>query len=101
MPRLAAGDQVYFTKNDSSIYAFRIGQQSLAESGIRLICAHCDSPTFRIKPNAEMSGDGNIMRLNTEVYGGAILSPWLAAFCCAPPMRCTPIHVCYASTALS
>ena len=76
MPRLAAGEQVYFTKNDSSIYAFRIGQKSIAESGLRLICAHCDSPTFRIKPNAEMVGDGGILRLNTEVYGGAILSTW-------------------------
>jgi len=76
MAKLKAGDQVYFTKNDSSLYAFRIGQKPLAETGVRMICAHCDSPTFRIKPNAEMVGDGNIMRLNTEVYGGAILSTW-------------------------
>ena len=76
MPKLKAGDQVYFTKNDSSLYAFRIGTQPLAESGVRLICAHCDSPTFRIKPRAEMRGDGNIVRLNTEVYGGAIMSTW-------------------------
>lgn len=76
MPQLKAGDQVYFTKNDSSLYAFRIGTKPLAETGVRMICAHCDSPTFRIKPNAEMRGDGNIMRLNTEVYGGAILSTW-------------------------
>lgn len=25
-----------------------------AEVGFKMICAHCDSPTFRIKPNAEM-----------------------------------------------
>jgi aspartyl aminopeptidase len=48
LPSLKAGDKVYFTKNDSSLYAFHIGNQSLAESGLRLICAHCDSPTFRI-----------------------------------------------------
>jgi len=76
MPKLKAGDKVYFTKNDSSLYAFRIGTKPLSETGVRMICAHCDSPTFRIKPNAEMRGDGNIMRLNTEVYGGAILSTW-------------------------
>lgn len=76
MPQLKAGDQIYFTKNDSSLYAFRMGSKPLAETGVRMICAHCDSPTFRIKPNAEMRGDGNIMRLNTEVYGGAILSTW-------------------------
>ena len=76
LPTLKAGDKVYFTKNDSSLYAFHIGNQPLSESGLRLICAHCDSPTFRIKPHAEMFGDGNILRLNTEVYGGAILSTW-------------------------
>lgn len=70
-----AGDQFYVTKNDSSIYAFRIGKKSLAEAGFKLICAHCDSPTFRIKPNPEILKEG-ILQLNTEVYGGAILSTW-------------------------
>lgn len=70
------GQQMYFTKNDSSIYAFRIGKKKLSEAGFHLICAHCDSPTFRIKPNAEMTGEGGITRLNTEVYGGPIMSTW-------------------------
>ena len=70
------GDVFYCTKNDSSIYAFRMGREPLGEAGFRLICAHCDSPTFRIKPNAEMKGDGGVVKLNTEVYGGPILSTW-------------------------
>ena len=71
-----AGDKLYVTKNDSSIYAFHIGQQPMAEAGFRMICAHCDSPTFRIKPNAEMLCEGGIVKLNTEVYGGPIMSTW-------------------------
>lgn len=71
-----AGDKVYVTKNDSSIYAFHIGSKPMAEAGFRLICAHCDSPTFRIKPNAEMTCQGGIVKLNTEVYGGPIMSTW-------------------------
>lgn len=71
-----AGDQIYVTKNDSSIYAFRIGKKPMSEVGFRLICAHCDSPTFRIKPNAEMLCEGGIVKLNTEVYGGPIMSTW-------------------------
>lgn len=71
-----AGDQLYVTKNDSSIYAFRIGNKPMSEVGFRLICAHCDSPTFRIKPNAEMLCEGGIVKLNTEVYGGPIMSTW-------------------------
>ncbi len=77
LPELNAGSKVYTTKNDSSIYAFRIGKKPLGEAGFRLICAHCDSPTFRIKPNAEMTAEGGIVRLNTEVYGGPIMSTWM------------------------
>ena len=76
MPALKAGDTVYFTKNDSSLYALRIGSKPLAEAGFHIVCAHCDSPTFRIKPAAEMHGEGGVVRLNTEVYGGPILSTW-------------------------
>ena len=73
---IQAGDKLYVTKNDSSLYAFHIGRQPMAETGFRLICAHCDSPTFRIKPHAEMTDEGGIVRLNTEVYGGPIMSTW-------------------------
>ena len=71
-----AGDKLYVTKNDSSVYAFHIGRKPLADAGFRMICAHCDSPTFRIKPNAEIICDGGIVKLNTEVYGGPIMSTW-------------------------
>jgi len=73
---LQAGDKFYVTKNDSSVYAFQIGQRPLADVGFHIICAHCDSPTFRIKPNAEMTCEGGIVKLNTEVYGGPIMSTW-------------------------
>lgn len=74
---LKTGDRVYITKNDSSIYAFQMGRKPLADAGFHLVCAHCDSPTFRIKPQAEMTAEGGIVRLNTEVYGGPILSTWM------------------------
>ena len=71
-----AGDKLYVTKNDSSVYAFHIGHKPIAEAGFKMICAHCDSPAFRIKPNAEMLCEGGIVKLNTEVYGGPIMSTW-------------------------
>ena len=74
--KVKAGDKLYVTKNDSSVYAFHIGRKPLADAGFRMICAHCDSPTFRIKPNAEMTCEGGIVKLNTEVYGGPIMSTW-------------------------
>lgn len=73
---LKAGDKVYVTKNDSSVYAFHLGRKPLAETGFHMICAHSASPTFRVKPHAEMAGEGGLVRLNTEVYGGPILSTW-------------------------
>ena len=74
--KIEAGESFFVTKNDSSIYAFQIGKKPLADAGFHMICAHCDSPTFRIKPNAEMLCEGGIVKLNTEVYGGPIMSTW-------------------------
>ena len=74
--KVVAGDKLFVTKNDSSIYAFEMGSKPLADAGFHMICAHCDSPTFRIKPNAEMNCEGGVVKLNTEVYGGPIMSTW-------------------------
>lgn len=65
----------FVTKNDSSLFAFVPGTAPIAEAGFKLICAHSDSPSFRIKPNPEMLNEG-ILKLNTEVYGGPILYTW-------------------------
>ena len=67
--KIVAGDKFFVTKNE-------IGKKTLADAGFHMICAHCDSPTFRIKPNAEMTCEGGIVKLNTEVYGGPIMSTW-------------------------
>ena len=74
--KVKAGDKRYVTKNDSSVFAFEIGKKKLADAGFHMICAHSDSPTFRIKPNAEMQCEGGMVKLNTEVYGGPIMSTW-------------------------
>ena len=73
---MPAGRKFYVKKNDSSLYAFQLGTQPLAEAGFHVVCAHCDSPTFRIKPRAEMACEGGIVKLNVEVYGGPIMSTW-------------------------
>lgn len=76
LDKLQSGDKLYVSKNDSSVYAFEIGIKMLCDAGFHIICAHCDSPTFRIKPNAEMLCEGGLVKLNTEVYGGPIMSTW-------------------------
>ena len=73
---LKKGGKYYVIKNDSAVIAFEIGLGEIEEDGFRLIGAHTDSPGFRIKPNPEMQVEGHYLKLNTEVYGGPILSTW-------------------------
>lgn len=73
---LEPGGKYFTTKNDSAIFAFTVGEEDIANSGIKIIAAHSDSPGFRIKPNAEMLSENGIVKLNTEVYGGPILYTW-------------------------
>ena len=71
------GGKYFVTTNDSAIVAFVVGHGELPKDGFKLIGAHTDSPTFRIKPNPEMVEEGSYLRLNTEVYGGPIINTWL------------------------
>ena len=73
---LKKGGKYYVVKNDSAVIAFEIGVGEIEKDGFRLIGAHTDSPGFRIKPNPEMLIEGQYLKLNTEVYGGPILSTW-------------------------
>ena len=66
----------YFSKNQSSLIAFVVGKGDIQKEGFRLIGAHTDSPTFKIKPKAEIKVENSYLKLNTEGYGGAILNTW-------------------------
>ena len=74
--QIEKGGKYFVTKNHSSLFAFEIGSGEIAEDGFKIVCAHSDSPTFRIKPNAEMPVAGKYLKLNTEVYGGPIMYTW-------------------------
>ena len=72
---LQEGDACYVCRNDSALIAFRIPKTDF--TGFQIIASHCDSPMFRIKPNAEITAEGRYIKLNVEKYGGAVLAPWL------------------------
>ena len=74
--KLTAGGKYFMVKNDSAIFAFVKGNGTPGECGFRIISAHSDSPCFKIKPNPEIYGDGGVVSLNVEKYGGAILYTW-------------------------
>ncbi len=72
---LKKGGKYYVTRNLSSLIAFIIPESA---PGCMLITAsHCDSPVFKIKENAELEVRGSYIQLDTERYGGAILTSWL------------------------
>lgn len=74
---LEKGGSYFTTKNNSALVAFRVGTGDVEKDGFRIIGAHTDSPTFRIKPRPEMVSEGAYLKLNTEVYGGPILNTWM------------------------
>lgn len=96
--KLDEGTGYYVTRNDSSIIAFSLpnaanavreekgpisGQLSRASKGalgikgFHIVASHSDSPTFKIKEEPEFTVEDKYVKLNTERYGGMILSTWL------------------------
>lgn len=63
----------YVVRDGASIIAFVIGDNPLVETGFRIVGAHTDSPSLRLKPKAAFASQG-IAQLGVEVYGGPILA---------------------------
>lgn len=72
--QIEANQAYVVTRNGSSIIAFRTGVD--LTQGIKMVGAHTDSPCLRIKPNPDLNKHG-VKQLGVEVYGGALLHPWL------------------------
>lgn len=70
---LEAGGRYFVIRGGSSIIAFTIGSQALAETGLTMVGAHTDSPGLRLKPRPADDASG-VVRLGVEVYGGPILA---------------------------
>ncbi len=68
-------NKFFVKRNDSSLIAFNVGK-NLESASLKICASHCDSPTFKIKPNSTFYENG-YLKLNVEVYGGAIYYPWL------------------------
>ena len=68
------GGSYYFTRNRSSVVAFTIPYNGF--SHFQIIASHSDSPAFKLKLNADREGAGRYAQLNTEKYGGMLMSTW-------------------------
>ena len=68
------GKGYFVTRNGSSLIAFRVPKSDF--NGFMMTAAHCDSPSFKIKENAELAGENHVS-LSVEKYGGMLCSTWL------------------------
>ena len=71
---IVPGGKYYVTRNRSSVIAFTLPAQK--PGSFHIIASHSDSPTFKIKENAELTVRDKYVQLNTERYGGMIFSTW-------------------------
>ena len=69
------GKRYVVTRNRSSVIAFSVPECGFAP--MQICAAHSDSPTFKIKENAELETAGHYIRLDVERYGGLIINTWL------------------------
>lgn len=72
---LKSEGKYFIRRNHSSIIAFHVGN-NLDDYSFNVVASHSDSPTFKIKENAEIVVKGKYTQLNTEGYGGMICSTW-------------------------
>lgn len=73
---LEIGGRYFVLKNSSAMIAFTVGKGDLAKEGFHIIGAHTDSPGLKIKPGACTVTPDGYVKVNVEVYGGAILQTW-------------------------
>ena len=70
---LEKGGRYFCIPFDTTLYAFTVGADCDLSNGIHIGGAHTDFPAMKIKPNPEILSHGYV-QLNTELYGGPILS---------------------------
>lgn len=77
--RLKAGGKYFCDIFHTALAAFTIGESVSESSCFHTAAAHTDHPCLHIKPYPEFAPESSngFMRLNTEMYGGAIYNTWL------------------------
>lgn len=73
--KIVPGGKYFVTRNQSSILAVNVGE-NLEDYSFNIAASHSDSPTFKIKENAEIEVKGKYTQLNTEGYGGMLCATW-------------------------
>ncbi len=72
---LAPNGKYYFTRNQSTIFAFVVGGAWRPGNGVSIVAAHTDSPVFRLKPKSKVQKHG-FVQVGVECYGGGLWYTW-------------------------
>jgi len=72
---LREGGRYFVLRGDASLMAFRVPKRDFR--GFMIAAAHSDSPTYKVREEAEVASAGNCLRLSVEPYGGMIHRSWL------------------------
>ena len=72
--KIKKGDKLYVTRNDSSIIAFKVGED-LSDASLQIAASHTDCPSMKLKPVPIIVNEHGV-RLNVEEYGGMLKRPW-------------------------
>ena len=64
----------YVTRNGSSLLAFTLPKD--AQNSFMIAASHSDSPCFKLKTESDVIAANRSLKLNTEGYGGMIVSSW-------------------------
>ncbi|KAK8798718.1 hypothetical protein WA158_007802 [Blastocystis sp. Blastoise] len=70
------GGKYFFTRNQTSLFAFAVGKLYEPGNGFSIAASHCDSPYLKLKPISKIEKNG-VCECGVEVYDSAIWTTWL------------------------
>mmetsp|Transcript_42942 Transcript_42942/g.50371 ORF Transcript_42942/g.50371 Transcript_42942/m.50371 type:complete len:491 (-) Transcript_42942:15-1487(-) len=77
---LVGGQKYFFTRNNTTICAFQVGESCTAGSAppdcFKIVGCHTDSPTVRVAPISDIETQG-YKEVAIQWYGGALWHTWL------------------------
>ncbi len=65
---ITGGNSYYVTRDDGSIISFTIGKEDSINDGFRILGAHTDSPTLKIKPRPDKTAHSYLQLGAYTVY---------------------------------
>ena len=75
---LKGGESYFFTRNNSTIVAFTLGNK-VPDQGVemfKIIGCHTDSPVFKLAPVTKMNDKFGFQQIAVQTYGGGLWHTW-------------------------